>query len=82
MHIGAIQCQALVTPPEEDERKINGPINTVRLEGKIGDVKKVIYLFMDNHVPVNSQSQCRDFAGTDVAKYIYQTIKNTPRSFS
>ena len=32
-----------------DSKQINGPINVVRLEGKVNEIKKVIYLFMDIH---------------------------------
>jgi hypothetical protein len=32
-----------------EEHHVNGPINVIRLEGKIGDIKKVVYLFMDIH---------------------------------
>ena len=30
--------------------KINGPINVIRMEGSINDIKKIIYFFMDEHV--------------------------------
>jgi len=32
-----------------DKIYVNGPVNVVRLEGTIGDIKKVIYLFFDYH---------------------------------
>ena len=31
---------------------INGPINVIRLEGKINNIKKVLYIFMDVHVNI------------------------------
>lgn len=30
---------------------VNGPVNTIRIEGKINNVNKVIYLFGDYHMP-------------------------------
>jgi hypothetical protein len=38
--------------------KISGPVNIVRLEGKIADIDKVIYLFMDIHLDENEQTKC------------------------
>ncbi|XWV26069.1 hypothetical protein QJ857_gp1011 [Tupanvirus soda lake] len=39
---------------------ISGPINVVRLEGNTGNIRKVIYLFMDMHVPETVQTKCDD----------------------
>ena len=37
---------------------ISGPVNIIRLEGKIDGIKKIIYLFMDIHNPENEQTKC------------------------
>ena len=41
-------------------KKINGPINVVRMEGSINGIKKVIYFFMDKHFEVQNQTDCND----------------------
>lgn len=55
---------------------INGPINVARIEGKINDVDKVLYLFMDYHMNPNNQTVCNDIDNTDVDKYLFDTIKS------
>ena len=57
-----------------EEQHINGPINTVRLEGKIGNVKKVVYIFMDFHESVYNQTECDDIRSSDIDKYIIRTL--------
>ncbi|MCJ7637356.1 MAG: hypothetical protein MUO21_07685 [Nitrososphaeraceae archaeon] len=49
---------------------INGPYNLVRLEGKIGNIKKVFYLFMDKHMPPNVQTECPDLRSTHIRNYL------------
>lgn len=58
-----------------DTVEINGPLNVVRLEGKIGDIKKVIYLFMDVHYPLCIQSKCANIFAKDVHKYLAETFE-------
>lgn len=55
--------------------KINGPINVARLEGTVNGLHKIIYIFMDYHLPVSSQLQCEDMA-VDVQYYIADSLKN------
>lgn len=43
-------------------KKISGPVNIARLEGSIGSVQKVIYLFMDVHLSYDKQTKCPDVA--------------------
>lgn len=52
-----------------NSRMVNGPVNVVRLEGEINGIKKVIYLFMDYHLGLNSQTQCTNIFSQDVQKY-------------
>lgn len=53
-----------------DSQTVNGPINVMRLEGKIHGINKVIYLFMDFHMDVESQTQCRNIFSKDIQKYL------------
>jgi len=54
---------------------INGPINVVRLEGKINNIHKVLYIYMDYHFPVNRQLQCDDTA-IDIQYHFAEKLKN------
>ena len=56
-----------ITDP--DSRMVSGPVNVLRLEGMIGNTPKVIYLFMDYHIAVRSQTQCANVFSQDVQKY-------------
>lgn len=66
-------------------RQISGPINIVRLEGNVNNVHKVIYLFMDDHIPVSKQTECKNIFSSDVQKYFansfYQLSKNNDRIY-
>lgn len=53
---------------------INGPMNIVRLEGKIGKINKVIYIFMDSHVHIYLQKQCNHILSEDIQKYFFNTF--------
>jgi hypothetical protein len=59
----------------EDTYNINGPINVVRLEGKINKIKKVIYVFFDIHIDVNNQTKCDDFEAIDIVTYLAKEFK-------
>ena len=54
---------------------LNGPINVARLEGHIGSMPKVIYLFMDRHDPITIQTQCTQLSSIDINKYLFNTFK-------
>ena len=63
---------------------INGPVNVIRLEGIIHNVKKIIYLFMDYHIGVNSQTQCENIFSKDVQKYFvdsFYDLNNTKNKY-
>jgi hypothetical protein len=51
-------------------KKINGPINIIRLEGKIFGHNKILYLFLDKHFAVQSQTKCQDYLSDDVVTYL------------
>ena len=55
-------------------RQINGPINVVRLEGEIHGIKKVIYLFMDYHIPLPIQTECTNVYSKDANKYLSESF--------
>jgi hypothetical protein len=50
--------------------KINGPIQIVRLEGKINDIKKVIYIFGDVHTDPQYQVECIDTKSLDIHQFL------------
>lgn len=54
-------------------KRINGPVNVIRLEGEIDSVRKVIYLFMDFHLDVYNQTECDNLFSKDIQKFF---IKN------
>lgn len=58
---------------------VNGPIFVVRLEGYVNKVKKVLYLFGDNH---SHDSQCDDVDSIDVSKYIPKVLKEASQDNS
>jgi hypothetical protein len=65
----------------DDIQNINGPLNVVRLEGDIGGVKKVIYLFFEVHIPVIGQTECDDVDSIDIHQYIRKTLKEAKHKF-
>jgi hypothetical protein len=54
---------------------LNGPINTIRLEGLVNGSKKVIYIFGDIHRDLNNQTECDNLNAEDINKYLYKFIK-------
>jgi hypothetical protein len=52
---------------------INGPVNVIRLEGKINNITKILYTFMDIHEDVSNQTKCADLRSNDIMQYL---IKN------
>jgi hypothetical protein len=67
---------------EEPKKKVlvSGPVNVLRLEGHVGDVKKVVYLFFDHHLDhgdyINGQSECTDRQAIDFKRYIFENLEN------
>src|ERR1700733_13261845 len=56
--------------------KINGPINVIRMIGKIGSTSKVLYLFGDIHTDVNTQQECDSIFNVDINQYLATTFYN------
>ena len=55
---------------------VSGPINCIRLEGNVGSIKKVLYIFMDVHETVYEQTECEDMSAPDVKKYFADSFSN------
>lgn len=53
---------------------VSGPNNLVRLEGEIGGVKKVFYLFMDIHLGETEQLECKDIRSSTIKQYLVKTF--------
>ena len=53
---------------------INGPVNVIRLEGEIDGIKKVLYVFMDFHEDVTTQTRCDDIKSKDVNTYLVENF--------
>jgi hypothetical protein len=54
---------------------INGPINVVRVEGTVHGVKKVAYLFMDQHFNLRDQTECNVEENIDISEFIKKQLK-------
>ena len=61
---------------------VNGPINAMRLEGSINDVKKSLYLFCDYHKKVEYQTQCPSFLSEDFIRYFVKSMKKTDKNIN
>ena len=55
-------------------RQINGPVNVVRLEGTVGEIKKVIYLFFDFHMDLYVQTKCTNIYSKDVNMFFAESF--------
>lgn len=53
---------------------INGPINIVRMEGHINDIKKVAYFYLDVHVNIKKQTRCPSFDSLDLYQYFSNNL--------
>lgn len=56
--------------------KINGPVNVVRMEGKINNIHKVIYLFMDIHLNISEQTKCNGIGSVDIQNFFKESFEN------
>ena len=59
----------------KNNKFINGPVNSIRLEGLINNINKTIYLFGDIHVPYSKQTKCKN-NDKDFLEYFKENIKN------
>lgn len=58
---------------------VNGPINVVRLEGTINNIKKILYVFFDYHANINLQTECESYDSKDIVHYFYDIFKSTTK---
>lgn len=58
---------------------VNGPINAFRLEGKVGDVNKVIYLFGDWHLNIEFQTECENIRSQEFKNYLIDNFEKSDR---
>lgn len=63
---------------DPNTKQVNGPINVVRMEGKINGINKVIYLFMDQHL--QAQTQCDNVFSVDINTYFANTFHKLNKS--
>jgi hypothetical protein len=52
---------------------VNGPVNVIRLEGTIGTVKKILYVYFDIHYDLNKQSKCENIRAENINSHF---VKN------
>jgi hypothetical protein len=69
-----------ITDP--NARMITGPVNVIRMEGDLYGIKKVIYLFMDYHIEVDAQTQCKNVFSSDIQKYFVNNFHRLSRTDS
>src|SRR2546423_12299049 len=63
--------------------QINGPINLIRVEGIINNIKKIFYLFMDLHIDPSMQNECEDIRSIHIRNYLvnnFDQLTNTNRT--
>ena len=53
---------------------INGPVNIIRLEGEINNIKKVLYIFSDVHNSCEDQTNCNIDEAMDIDYYLSKTF--------
>ncbi|XWV26915.1 hypothetical protein QJ857_gp0135 [Tupanvirus soda lake] len=61
---------------DKNVKQVNGPINVVRMEGKIGDIEKVIYLFLDQHNSITNQMECDNIFSKDASTFFAESFSN------
>lgn len=58
---------------------ISGPVNYIKLIGSINGIQKIIYILMDVHNDIDSQTKCESFDTEEISHYIYKKIKNAQK---
>ena len=59
---------------DPDRIEVSGPFNTVRMEGEIHGIKKVVTMFMDVHMSPNAQTVCSNVYSKDINKYLAESF--------
>ena len=63
---------------------ISGPINLVRIEGKINNFSKVFYFFFDVHLSEDFQMECQDLRGMPIKQFLvkkFDEMKNKNKEY-
>jgi len=53
---------------------VNGPVNAIRMEGIVYNIKKVIYIFMDVHVNIQYETQCTNIDSFTFIQYFLKML--------
>lgn len=69
-----------MTTTEKHDSYVNGPINCIRLEGKVGQIKKVIHLFMYWSTGADEQTKCDDIRAVDINTYLVRQFDSAAKS--
>lgn len=56
---------------------ISGPINTIRLEGSVNGIKKILYVMMDYHRDLDKQTECENIFATNIKQLMVQSFLRT-----
>lgn len=56
--------------------QVNGPINAVRLEGKVNNINKIMYLFINIAGNITYETECHNFLADDIHKHILKIVRN------
>jgi hypothetical protein len=56
--------------------QIDGPVNIVRIEGKVNNINKILYVFFDYHHSLHEQSKCDSYDSVNITKFFYNLFKN------
>lgn len=56
--------------------RIDGPINIIQLQGRIHNIDKTLYLFMDIHYSHNIQSSCDMKDSIRIDEFLKQYFNN------
>lgn len=59
---------------------VNGPVNVIRLEKNINGINKVLYTFMDYHLPVQEQTKCDNIRSKDITEYLTENFDKISES--
>lgn len=54
--------------------EVSGPMNLIRVEGKIDNIKKVFSLFMDFHAGPHFQTECEGLRSIPIKNYLVNTF--------
>lgn len=59
---------------------VNGPVNTVRLQGSVNSINKIMYIFMDFHASEFSQKKCPNIRAMDINTFLVEEFDKSMNS--